>query len=291
VLHGIGETAGAPLVAHPGVQLISFTGETITGQEIMRNGAATLKRFSMELGGKSPTIVFEDADRERALDGAIWQVFSLNGERCTAGSRLLVQASIADDFVERLADRVRRIRVGDPNDPATEIGPLIHPDHWQRVRGYIDVARGEGAHIEVGGHRPTGYPQGNYFEPTLITRVTNAMRVAQEEIFGPVLVVIPFEDEADAVRIANDVHYGLAAYIWTETAERGWRVAEALESGLVWVNSHNVRDLRTPFGGSKMSGIGREGGRYSFDFYTELSTIHIAVGDHPIPRLGTGGTN
>jgi 5-carboxymethyl-2-hydroxymuconic-semialdehyde dehydrogenase len=289
VLHGVGETAGAPLVAHPGVQLISFTGETTTGQEIMRNGAATLKRFSMELGGKSPTIVFDDANLERALDGAIWQVFSLNGERCTAGSRLLIQSNIADEFVGRLAERVRRIRVGDPTDPMTEIGPLIHPDHWRRVHEYIDVAREEGADVEVGGDRPSGFASGNFFEPTLITRVTNGMRVAQEEIFGPVLVVIPFEDEADAVRIANDIRYGLAAYIWTDSPDRGRRVAEKIESGLIWINSHNVRDLRTPFGGSKMSGIGREGGRYSFDFYTELSTIHVAVGEHPIPRLGMGG--
>jgi 5-carboxymethyl-2-hydroxymuconic-semialdehyde dehydrogenase len=200
-----------------------------------------------------------------------------------------VQSTIAEVFVERLAERVRRIRVGDPTDPMTEIGPLIHPDHWRRVREYIDIARAEGAHVEVGGDRPAGFPSGNFFEPTLITRVTNDMRVAQEEIFGPVLVVIPFEDETAAIRLANDVHYGLAAYVWTDEPERGRRVAEAIESGLVWVNSHNVRDLRTPFGGSKMSGIGREGGRYSFDFYTELSTVHVAVGEHPIPRLGTGG--
>jgi 5-carboxymethyl-2-hydroxymuconic-semialdehyde dehydrogenase len=289
IVHGFGETAGAPLVAHPEVQLISFTGETSTGQEIIRNGAATLKRFSMELGGKSPTIVFDDADLERALDGAIWQVYSLNGERCTAGSRLLVQADILTDFTGRLADRVRRIKVGEPADPMTEVGPLIHPDHWRRVRNYMDVARDEGANVEVGGERPSAFPEGNYFEPTLVTRVTNDMRVAQEEIFGPVLVVIPFGDEAEAIRIANDVHFGLAAYVWTGEPERGRRVAEAIESGLVWVNSHNVRDLRTPFGGSKMSGIGREGGRYSFDFYTEISTIHVASGDHQIPRLGTGG--
>ncbi|OGO69907.1 MAG: 5-carboxymethyl-2-hydroxymuconate semialdehyde dehydrogenase [Chloroflexi bacterium RBG_19FT_COMBO_62_14] len=289
IVHGFGETAGAPLVAHPDVQLISFTGETSTGQEIIRNGAATLKRFSMELGGKSPTIVFNDADLERALDGAIWQVYSLNGERCTAGSRLLVQADILTDFTGRLADRVRRIKVGEPADPMTEVGPLIHPDHWRRVHDYMDVARGEGAIVEVGGDRPSAFPEGNYFGPTLITGVTNDMRVAQEEIFGPVLVVIPFEDEAEAIRIANDVHFGLAAYVWTGEPERGRRVAEAIESGLVWINSHNIRDLRTPFGGSKMSGIGREGGRYSFDFYTETSTIHVASGDHQIPRLGTGG--
>lgn len=287
--HGFGETAGAPLVAHPDVQLISFTGETTTGKEIMRNGAATLKRFSLELGGKSPTVVFEDADLDRALDGAIWQNYSLNGERCTAGSRLLVQSSIYDEFVTRLAERVQGIRVGEPTDPETEIGPLIHPEHWSRVRGYIDVAAEEGARVTVGGDRPPEFPQGNFFQPTLITEVRNQMRVAQEEIFGPVLVVIPFNDEAEAVEIANDILYGLAAYVWTGDATRGRRVAQAIESGLVWINSQNVRDLRTPFGGSKLSGIGREGGRYSFDFYTDVTTIHVALGEHPIPRLGTGG--
>jgi 5-carboxymethyl-2-hydroxymuconic-semialdehyde dehydrogenase len=289
VLHGIGEQAGASLVAHPGVQLISFTGETTTGQEIMRNGASTLKRFSMELGGKNPTIVFEDADLARALDGAIWQVYSLNGERCTAGSRLMVQESIYADFVEQLADRVTKIKIGDPTDPETEVGPLIHPDHWKRVKGFIDIAQKEGAEVLVGGDRPAEFPKGNYFQPTLIVGVKNEMTVAQEEIFGPVLVVIPFKDDREALRIANDVKYGLAAYVWTRDMTRGHRIAEAIESGLVWINSQNVRDLRTPFGGSKASGIGREGGHYSFDFYTELTTIHVALGEHRIPRLGLGG--
>lgn len=289
VLHGIGEQAGAAIVAHPGVQLISFTGETTTGQEIMRNGAATLKRYSMELGGKNPNIVFEDADIDRALDGAIWQVYSLNGERCTAGSRLLVQESIYADFLDQLAERVSNIQVGDPTDPDTEVGPLIHPEHWTRVKGYMDIAQKEGGTILVGGDRPAGLPEGNYFQPTLIVDVDNDMTVAQEEVFGPVLVVIPFKDDDEALRIANDVKYGLAAYVWTQDMTRGHRIAEAIESGLVWVNSQNVRDLRTPFGGSKASGIGREGGHYSFDFYTEVSTIHVALGEHRIPRLGTGG--
>jgi 5-carboxymethyl-2-hydroxymuconic-semialdehyde dehydrogenase len=286
VVHGFGEVAGAPLVAHPGVQLISFTGETTTGQEIMRNGAGTLKRFSMELGGKSPNIVFADADLERALDGAVFQVYSLNGERCTAASRLLLEQSICDEFVERLEARVRALRVGDPNNRATEVGPLIHPDHWQRVAGYMDVARQEGATLRAGGGRPAGLPEGNYFEPTLITGVRNDMRIAQEEIFGPVLVVMPFKDEAEALRLANAVRYGLAGYVWTRDMARGHRLAQSIEAGLVWINSQNVRDLRTPFGGSKDSGIGREGGRYSFDFYTELSTVHVALGEHAIPRLG-----
>jgi 5-carboxymethyl-2-hydroxymuconic-semialdehyde dehydrogenase len=286
VVHGFGETAGAPLVAHPGVNVISFTGETTTGQTILRNGADTLKRFSMELGGKSPTIVFEDADLERALDGTIFQIYSLNGERCTAGSRLILQESIHDAFVANLAERVRRIKVGPPHDPATEVGPLIHPEHWQKVRVYIDLARAEGATVRVGGDRPAGFPEGNYFAPTLITNVRNGMRVAQEEIFGPVLVVIPFKDEAEAVRLANDVKYGLAGYVWTRDLGRGHRVAQAIESGMVWVNSHNVRDLRTPFGGSKHSGIGREGDHHSFELYTELKAVHVAIGEHHIPKFG-----
>lgn len=232
-------------------------------------------------------MIFEDAELQRAMDGAIWQVYSLNGERCTAGSRLLVQASIYDEFLAGLQERVARIRVGDPTDMNVEVGPLIHPEHWQRVRDYMDVAREEGATIAVGGDRPPHLSEGNYFQPTLITNVDNKMRIAQEEIFGPVLVVIRFQDEAEALQIANDIRYGLAAYVWTGDLARGHRVAEAIESGMVWINSQNVRDLRTPFGGSKNSGIGREGGHYSFDFYTEVTTIHVALGDHRIPRLGT----
>jgi 5-carboxymethyl-2-hydroxymuconic-semialdehyde dehydrogenase len=286
VVHGFGETAGAPLVAHPGVQVISFTGETATGMEIIRNGAATLKRYSMELGGKSPTLVFDDADLRRALDGSIFQLYSLNGERCTAGSRLLVQDNIYSDFVEQVAERVARLRVGPPGDPATEVGPLIHPDHWDKVQSYIELAPREGATVLVGGGRPAGFEAGNYFAPALLTNVRNDMRVAQEEIFGPVLVVIPFKDEAEAIRLANDVRYGLAGYVWTRDLARGHRVAQALEAGMVWVNSHNVRDLRTPFGGSKHSGIGREGDHHSFELYTELKAIHVAIGHHAIPRLG-----
>ncbi|MGH7429757.1 MAG: aldehyde dehydrogenase family protein, partial [Candidatus Methylomirabilaceae bacterium] len=178
---------------------------------------------------------------------------------------------------------------GDPMDPSTEVGPLIHPEHWERVAGYVALGQREGAHLATGGRRPAGLPAGNYLEPAVFTGVRNDMRIAQEEIFGPVLVVIPFEDEAEAVRVANDVRYGLAGYLWTSDVARGHRVAHALESGMIWVNSQNVRDLRTPFGGMKSSGIGREGGYYSFEFYMEYKVIHTALGTHRIPRMGTGG--
>ncbi|MCY0906823.1 MAG: 5-carboxymethyl-2-hydroxymuconate semialdehyde dehydrogenase [Sulfobacillus thermotolerans] len=286
VVHGFGESAGAALVSHPRVPLISFTGETTTGQEIMRTGSQFLKRFSMELGGKSPVVVFGDADLERALDAVLFGIFTLNGERCTAGSRVLIESSIYDRFVAGLLDRIPRIKVGHPLDPNTEIGPLIHPDHWARVKSYVDLSPVEGFTVATGGRRPADLPNGNYLLPTLLTDVRNDMRVAQEEIFGPVLVAMPFDSDDEALNMANDVRYGLASYVWTGNATRAQRFSYGIESGMVWINSQNVRDLRTPFGGSKWSGFGREGGHYSFDFYTETKTVHVATGSHKIPKLG-----
>ncbi|HZV49505.1 MAG TPA: 5-carboxymethyl-2-hydroxymuconate semialdehyde dehydrogenase [Candidatus Dormibacteraeota bacterium] len=287
VVHGFGETCGAPLVAHPDVNLISFTGETATGRAIMANGAATLKRYSMELGGKSPVVIFADCDLERAVDAAVFGVFSLNGERCTAGTRLLVERPVYEEVVERVAERARRIRIGDPFDPRTELGPLIHPDHWARVNRYLEIGRGEGR-LLAGGGRPPGLERGNYLQATVFADVSPEARVFQEEIFGPVVVATPFQGEEEAVRLANRVRYGLAAYVWTNDLRKGTRVAQAIDAGLVWLNSQNVRDLRTPFGGARDSGIGREGGHYSFDFYCEYQTVHVALGDHPIPRFGVG---
>ncbi len=286
VVHGFGETAGAALVAHPGVDLIAFTGESATGSAIMANGAATLKRCSFELGGKSPVVVFADADFDRAVDAVVAQIFTLNGQRCTAGSRLLAEAPIYDDLVEAVAERARHIRVGDPFDERTELGPLIRPEHHERVLGYIESARDEGARLLAGGKRPEGLDEGNYVEATVFADVTPEMRVFQEEIFGPVLVATPFEGVDEAIRLANATEYGLAAYVWTQDISRAHRVAQEIDSGLVWINAQNVRDLRTPFGGMKASGIGREGGRHSFEFYCELQTIHVSLGEHPIPRLG-----
>jgi 5-carboxymethyl-2-hydroxymuconic-semialdehyde dehydrogenase len=197
-----------------------------------------------------------------------------------------VQNSIHDKFVERVAERVRKIRVGHPLDPASEVGPLIHPRHYDKVMGYMDVAKRDGAEIRAGGTRPKDCASGNYVAPTLFTGARNDMRIAQEEIFGPVLTVIPFADEAEALALANDVRYGLTAYLWTRDVARAHRFADKVEAGMVWVNSENVRHLPTPFGGMKASGIGRDGGDYSFDFYMETKNVCVALGDHAIPKLG-----
>jgi 5-carboxymethyl-2-hydroxymuconic-semialdehyde dehydrogenase len=288
VVHGFGEEAGRALTEHPAIRAVAFVGESATGAAIMRQGSATLKRVHFELGGKNPVIVFADADLDRALDAVLFMIYSLNGERCTSSSRLLVQRSIADAFLGKLAARVRRLRIGHPLDPATEIGPLIHARHRDKVLSYFDVARGEGAEITCGGAAVDGPGGGHYVAPTLLTRATPRMRVAQEEIFGPVLTALTFDDEAQAISIANDVPYGLAAYLWSGDVGRALRVSDRLEAGMIWVNSENVRHLPTPFGGMKASGIGRDGGDYSFDFYMETKNVALATGAHTIPKLGVG---
>ncbi|MEV6171646.1 5-carboxymethyl-2-hydroxymuconate semialdehyde dehydrogenase [Streptomyces sp. NPDC051954] len=285
IVHGIGEEAGQALVDHPDVPLISFTGSTDTGRHIIRSSAQHLKTTSMELGGKSPAVVFADADLEAALDSIVFGVFSLNGERCTAGSRVLVERSLYSEFVHRLAERAANVRVGLPSDPATEVGALVHPEHYERVLNYVEIGKKE-ARLVAGGTRPAHLNDGNYLQPTVFADVEPDARIFQEEIFGPVVAVAPFDDEAEAIELANATRYGLAAYIWTTDLKRGHRIAHAVESGMVWINSHNVRDLRTPFGGVKDSGVGREGGAHSIDFYTESKIIHVALGDVHTPRFG-----
>jgi len=285
-VHGFGEEAGRALTEHPDIKAIGFVGESATGSAIMKQGAATLKRVHFELGGKNPVIVFDDADLDRALDAVVFMIYSLNGERCTSSSRLLVQDTIAAEFSARIAERVKKIRVGHPLDPATEVGPLIHERHLAKVTSYFDVAKSEGASIAAGGTRHAAAGGGHYVTPTLITGATSGMRVAQEEIFGPVLTVLPFKTEQEALSIANSVRYGLTGYVWTNDVGRALRVSDELEAGMIWLNSHNVRHLPTPFGGVKASGIGRDGGDYSFDFYMETKNICLSKGAHRIPRLG-----
>lgn len=286
VVNGVGERAGKLLTEHPAIRATAFIGESKTGSLVMSQGAPTLKRVHLELGGKNPVIVFEDADLERALDAVVFMIYSLNGERCTSSSRLLVQRSIHDRFIERVAERVAKLKVGHPLDPATEIGPLIHARHLDKVLSYFRIAREDGAEIKAGGHRVEALKPGLYVQPTLFTHASNAMRVAREEIFGPVLTAIAFDDEAEALKAANDTPYGLTAYVWTSDTGRALRMAHGVEAGMVWVNSENNRHLPSPFGGMKASGIGRDGGDYSFDFYMETKNICLAFGTHRVPRLG-----
>jgi 5-carboxymethyl-2-hydroxymuconic-semialdehyde dehydrogenase len=283
-VHGYGETAGKAATQHPAIRAVAFVGESATGSAIMAQSAPTLKRLHFELGGKNPVVVFDDADLDRALDAVVFMIYSLNGERCTSSSRLLVQKSIEKEFTERLVARVHKIRVGHPLDPSTEVGPLIHPKHVEKVLGYFEIARSEHVAIPVGG--AAAAQRGNYVQPTVFAGAQNRMRVAQEEIFGPVLTVIPFAHESEALQLANDVRYGLASYLWTNDVGRAHRFARALEAGMVWVNSENNRHLPTPFGGMKASGIGRDGGDYSFDFYMETKNICVAHGTHRVPSLG-----
>lgn len=284
LVNGFGEEAGKALTEHPDIKAIAFVGESKTGSMIQAQGAPTLKRVHFELGGKNPVIVFEDADLDRALDAAIFMIYSLNGERCTSSSRLLVQDTIADEFEAKLAERVHKIKVGHPLDPATEVGPLIHETHFDKVSSYFDTARENGAIIAAGGTRKgdTGW----FVNPTLFTGARNDMAIAQEEIFGPVLTSIRFSTEDEALQIANDSPYGLTGYVWTNDLTRAMRVTERLEAGMIWVNSENVRHLPTPFGGVKASGIGRDGGDWSFEFYMEQKHIGFATGHHKITRLG-----
>lgn len=286
-VNGFGESTGKRLTEHEDIKAIAFVGETSTGTYIQAQGAPTLKRVHFELGGKNPVIVFDDCDFERALDAVVFMIYSLNGQRCTSSSRLLIQNSLKEKFLNALEIRVRQLKVGHPLDEATEVGPLVHKEHFSKVLSYMDKAREEGATIAVGGNRVTTLGEGNYVEPTLFTNANNNMAIAREEIFGPVLTAIGFDDEHEALEIANETPYGLAAYIWTENSGRALRVANQVEAGMVWVNSENNRNLPSPFGGVKMSGVGRDGGDYSFEFYMETKNVCLAHGTHRVPKLGS----
>lgn len=276
VVHGKGAKIGAAITKHPGIPAVSFTGGTVTGTEIYAATARQLKKVSLELGGKNPTIVFDDADFDEAVEGAIAAGFSNQGQICLCGSRLLVHEKIYDRFRAEFVSKARHINIGDPLVPQTQHGPMVSKAHMEKVLGYIDLAREEGGNILTGGkrHIVEGRCKDGYFiEPTVIEGLPANCRTNQEEIFGPVVTILPFKTEEEAVTLANGTDYGLAASVWTQDKAKADRVAAKLESGIVWQNCWNMRDLNTPFGGVKKSGIGREGGRRAMEFFTEEKTI------------------
>ncbi|SFP31014.1 aldehyde dehydrogenase (NAD+) [Variovorax sp. PDC80] len=280
VVTGFGAEVGTPLVEHPLVAKISFTGSDSTGRLINERAGRLLKHTAMELGGKSPNVVFEDADLEQAAFGAISGIFAATGQTCIAGSRLLVQDSIHDAFVERLLAVARTARMGDPMSPETQVGPITTPPQYRKVLEYIDIARAEGATAVLGGDKGTAPECGTgwFVQPTIFTGVRNDMRIAQEEVFGPVLSVIRFEDEADALRIANDVRFGLAAAVWTQDIGRAMRMSEKLQAGTVWINTYRAVSFMAPFGGYKDSGLGRENGIDAVREYLQTKSVWINSG-------------
>ncbi|UOF90322.1 aldehyde dehydrogenase [Fodinisporobacter ferrooxydans] len=278
IVHGFGpNSAGSALTEHPDVNAISFTGETVTGKIIMEAAAKTLKRLSYELGGKNPNIIFADSNIDEVIETTLKSSFINQGEVCLCGSRIYVERPIYEEFLEKFVAKTKELVVGDPFDPQTKVGALIGEEHYHRVNRYLELAIEEGGVIETGGKRPAGLEKGYYLEPTIITGLDRNCRVVREEIFGPVVTILPFDMEEEVIAQANDTHYGLSASIWTNDLRRAHRVAGQIEAGIVWVNTWFLRDLRTPFGGMKQSGIGREGGMHSFEFFSELTNICIKL--------------
>jgi betaine-aldehyde dehydrogenase len=281
VVTGFGETAGAPLVAHPAVDKIAFTGSAAVGKVILRSAADSIKRVTLELGGKSPNIFFADADFEAAIDGALFGIFINQGEVCSAGSRILVEKSIYEKFVEAMAEKSKKIKLGAPLDRETKMGPLVSKEQYERVREYQEVGKRE-AKLVAGGGRAASFGKGYYVEPTIFTDVDNGARIAREEIFGPVAAVIPFEGEAEAIQIANDTPYGLAAAVWSRDIFRAFRVVKAVRAGIVWVNHMQPTYVEAPWGGYKQSGFGKELGPSGIEEYLETKQVHINLSEQPV---------
>jgi aldehyde dehydrogenase (NAD+)/betaine-aldehyde dehydrogenase len=284
VVPGPGPTVGAHLVRHPGVEKVAFTGSTTTGAEIMRLASDGIKRLILELGGKSPNLVFADANLDDAIPSSVWSIYYSAGQSCEARSRVLVERSIYDDFVARFSDAAEGLKVGDPLDPETQVGSLISSDHRDHVHGYVESGREEGAEVVTGGEPADG--KGAFYPPTVLAQVDNSMRVAQEEIFGPVVTVIPFEDEKDAIRVANDVRYGLMATVWTGDPGRGHRLARRIKAGTVGINMPFTAFPGIPFGGYKQSGFGRELGLETLDAYLETKSVIVSTSPKPFNPFG-----
>ncbi|HYG10505.1 MAG TPA: betaine-aldehyde dehydrogenase [Pyrinomonadaceae bacterium] len=289
IVPGYGETAGAALASHPGIDKIAFTGSTEVGKIIARTAADNLTKVSLELGGKAPNIVFADADIEQAVNGAMMGIFFNQGQVCCAGSRLFLDERVKDEFLERFKERAERVKVGDPMDMTTQMGPQVSEEQLTRIRSYVDIARGEGATVFTGGGSPElegNFKNGYFFQPTVFSEVQNSMRVAQEEIFGPVASAISFKDEKDLIRQANDTIYGLSAGIWTKDITRAHRFAKEIKAGTVWINTFNMMNAASPFGGYKQSGYGREMGRHALELYTHVKSVWVDLSGKPIGWYG-----
>jgi acyl-CoA reductase-like NAD-dependent aldehyde dehydrogenase len=284
IVPGPGKTTGAHLVRHPGVDKVAFTGSTETGGEIMRLASSPIKRITLELGGKSPNLVFADANLADAIPSSVWSIYYSAGQSCEARSRVLVEQSIYDDFVSQFSEKAEQLRLGDPLDPETQVGSLISTEHRDKVHGYVERGREEGAEVVTGGELDNG--KGAFYKPTVLAKVESAMTVAQEEIFGPVVTVIPFEDEKDAIRIANDVRYGLMATVWTGDPARGHRLASRIKAGTVGINMPYTAFPGIPFGGYKQSGFGRELGLETLDLYLETKSVLVSTSPKPFNPFG-----